>query len=228
MPSAVVVATGHDLVEWVASRATGSVACSLGLLGFWLGLVRRSDAGLLCLSFDVEVRRLWTAACGIPLRDVRGMSRNRRSFASRRTTKMLICRVFTGATGLEPATSGVTGRSWHFRAELCVRGEARWRLKSTTRLLLTIATRKPEKRCSSGRRSRRGAGRASSPTGRAGAAARGPVRQAAKPTAVTSALAAMPWIAAADSPLGRDRVIGADEVLRVVGRLHPPEPFVRR
>ena len=24
---------------------------------------------------------------------------------------------FTGATGLEPATSGVTGRSWRFRAE---------------------------------------------------------------------------------------------------------------
>jgi hypothetical protein len=30
---------------------------------------------------------------------------------------MLICRDFTGATGLEPATSGVTGRSWRFRAE---------------------------------------------------------------------------------------------------------------
>ena len=30
-----------------------------------------------------------------------------------------ICRHFneTGATGLEPATSGVTGRSWYFRAE---------------------------------------------------------------------------------------------------------------
>jgi hypothetical protein len=28
-----------------------------------------------------------------------------------------ICRTFTGATGLEPATSGVTGRSWRFRAE---------------------------------------------------------------------------------------------------------------
>ena len=30
---------------------------------------------------------------------------------------MLICRDFTGATGLEPATSGVTGRSWSFRGE---------------------------------------------------------------------------------------------------------------
>jgi hypothetical protein len=34
---------------------------------------------------------------------------------------MPICRNFTGATGLEPATSGVTGRSWRFRAE---RGKA--------------------------------------------------------------------------------------------------------
>jgi hypothetical protein len=32
-----------------------------------------------------------------------------------RQQKMLICREFTGATGLEPATSGVTGRSWWFR-----------------------------------------------------------------------------------------------------------------
>src|SRR5215207_8759426 len=29
---------------------------------------------------------------------------------------MAICRHFTGATGLEPATSGVTGRSWYVRA----------------------------------------------------------------------------------------------------------------
>src|SRR5215211_8128987 len=29
---------------------------------------------------------------------------------------MAICRYFTGATGLEPATSGVTGRSWYVRA----------------------------------------------------------------------------------------------------------------
>ena len=33
------------------------------------------------------------------------------------TTKDAICRDFTGATGLEPATSGVTGRSWWFRGE---------------------------------------------------------------------------------------------------------------
>jgi hypothetical protein len=32
--------------------------------------------------------------------------------------KMPICRYFcTGATGLEPATSGVTGRSWRLRTE---------------------------------------------------------------------------------------------------------------
>jgi hypothetical protein len=35
-----------------------------------------------------------------------------------RQRKMPICRMFsTGATGLEPATSGVTGRSWRFREE---------------------------------------------------------------------------------------------------------------
>jgi hypothetical protein len=33
-----------------------------------------------------------------------------------RQQKRPICRNFTGATGLEPATSGVTGRSWHLRA----------------------------------------------------------------------------------------------------------------
>jgi hypothetical protein len=39
-----------------------------------------------------------------------------------RQQNMPICRMFsTGATGLEPATSGVTGRSWRFRAE---RGQA--------------------------------------------------------------------------------------------------------
>ncbi len=38
-------------------------------------------------------------------------------FVPTRATKDVICRYFTGATGLEPATSGVTGRSWHFRVE---------------------------------------------------------------------------------------------------------------
>ena len=38
---------------------------------------------------------------------------SRRSFAPRRVTKMPICRYFAGATGLEPATSGVTGRVGH-------------------------------------------------------------------------------------------------------------------
>jgi hypothetical protein len=49
-------------------------------------------------------------ACGIPA----GCAKSRRSRGVKR------CRfagIFTGATGLEPATSGVTGRSWRFRAE---------------------------------------------------------------------------------------------------------------
>ncbi len=62
--------------------------------------------------------RLRPAPCGdfrpIPARDLRGMPRSRRSLCQ---IHMLICRSFTGATGLEPATSGVTGRSWCFRAE---------------------------------------------------------------------------------------------------------------
>jgi hypothetical protein len=33
----------------------------------------------------------------------------------RRQQNMPMCRTVTGATGLEPATSGVTGRSWYFR-----------------------------------------------------------------------------------------------------------------
>src|SRR5207247_1724423 len=39
----------------------------------------------------------------------------RRSFTRKPTTQKLIRRDFTGATGLEPANSGVTGRSWRFR-----------------------------------------------------------------------------------------------------------------
>jgi dienelactone hydrolase len=62
--------------------------------------------------------RLRPASCGdftpIPPRDLRGMKRSRRSLCQ---IHMPICRTFTGATGLEPATSGVTGRSWRFRAE---------------------------------------------------------------------------------------------------------------
>jgi hypothetical protein len=47
-------------------------------------------------------------------RDKCGMKRSRRSLCQ---THLLICRDFTGATGLEPATSGVTGRARRFRAE---------------------------------------------------------------------------------------------------------------
>ena len=61
--------------------------------------------------------RLRPAPCGdfrpIPAPDLRGMKRSRRSLCQ---IHMLICRTFTGATGLEPATSGVTGRSWYSRA----------------------------------------------------------------------------------------------------------------
>ena len=55
--------------------------------------------------------RLRPAPCGdfrlILVRDLRGMKRSRRSLCQ---IHMLICKSFTGATGLEPATSGVTGR----------------------------------------------------------------------------------------------------------------------
>jgi hypothetical protein len=44
-------------------------------------------------------------------RDQRGMQRDRRSFTPKQPTKHVICREFTGATGLEPATSGVTASS---------------------------------------------------------------------------------------------------------------------
>jgi hypothetical protein len=60
-------------------------------------------------------RRLLAAIFGLILvRDLRGMKRSRRSF---RQIHLFICRTFTGATGLEPATSGVTGRSWRLRVE---------------------------------------------------------------------------------------------------------------
>jgi hypothetical protein len=51
---------------------------------------------------------------GIPVRDVRGMQSGRRSFAPIPATKQLDLQVFYGATGLEPATSGVTGVSIRF------------------------------------------------------------------------------------------------------------------
>jgi hypothetical protein len=55
----------------------------------------------------------WDLALG----SARDGSVGRRSFAPCWKQEMPICRSFTGATGLEPATSGVTGRSWRFRAE---------------------------------------------------------------------------------------------------------------
>ena len=62
-------------------------------------------------SFSGEYR-LRSAPCGdfrlIPVRDLRGTQRSRRSLRQRHN---LICRSFTGATGLEPATSGVTNRA---------------------------------------------------------------------------------------------------------------------
>ena len=79
-------------------------------------LPRRSDDGAKTSgyvsrsSFSGDYRRP-AAPCGdfglIPVRDLRGMKRSRRSLCQ---IHMLICRSFTGATGLEPATSGVTGR----------------------------------------------------------------------------------------------------------------------
>ncbi len=48
-------------------------------------------------------------SAGIQMRDIRGMRRSRRSFAPGQATQDADCRNETGATGLEPATSGVTG-----------------------------------------------------------------------------------------------------------------------
>ena len=44
------------------------------------------------------------------------METHRRSLAPKWATNTAICSESTGATGLEPATSGVTGRSWSLRA----------------------------------------------------------------------------------------------------------------
>jgi hypothetical protein len=55
---------------------------------------------------------------GIPrvslVRDERGMERKQAVYCAKNIS---ICRTSAGATGLEPATSGVTGRSWCFRPE---------------------------------------------------------------------------------------------------------------
>jgi hypothetical protein len=52
---------------------------------------------------SVLSRSATVSMCPIPLPD--------------QTTQTAICSDFTGATGLEPATSGVTGRSRRLRAE---------------------------------------------------------------------------------------------------------------
>jgi hypothetical protein len=64
-------------------------------------------------------RLLHVLAGGSSARDQRGRPvKDRRSIAPQPTTKDADLQdVFTGATGLEPATSGVTGRSWRFRPE---------------------------------------------------------------------------------------------------------------
>jgi hypothetical protein len=71
----------------------------------------RRPAGLPGRSSFSGDYRLRPASCGDfrpnPARDLRGMERSRRSICQ---IHMPICRDFTGATGLEPATSGVTGR----------------------------------------------------------------------------------------------------------------------
>jgi hypothetical protein len=50
----------------------------------------------------------------IPARDMCGIDGKPAVYPAK---NMPICRYLTGATGLEPATSGVTGRSWRNRAE---------------------------------------------------------------------------------------------------------------
>jgi hypothetical protein len=79
---------------------------------------RGSNAGHIGRSSFSGDYRLRPAPFGdfrlLPVRDLRGMERSRRSLCQ---IHMLICSAFTGATGLEPATSGVTGRSWRLRAE---------------------------------------------------------------------------------------------------------------
>jgi hypothetical protein len=52
-------------------------------------------------------------ACGICAGSLEAGGRVRQD----RQHNRAFCRYFTGATGLEPATSGVTGRSWRLLAE---------------------------------------------------------------------------------------------------------------
>src|SRR4029450_6949281 len=78
---------------------------------FLLHLSTGKTSGRLGRSSMCGDYRLHPAPCGdfrsIPARDMRGMKRSRRSLCQ---IHLAICRNFTGATGLEPATSGVTDR----------------------------------------------------------------------------------------------------------------------
>jgi hypothetical protein len=83
-----------------------------GICAGWLRtdgrLARRTwQANIAICSVFMQPARAWDRASGIKT----GSARNRRSSTSALTTKDADLQdVFTGATGLEPATSGVTGR----------------------------------------------------------------------------------------------------------------------
>jgi hypothetical protein len=89
---------------------------------------------------------------GFPGRDVRGIDGGRRSYAPGSTNKTWqFAGFFTGATGLEPATSGVTGRSCRFRAERRSAGiPARSRAFSTVALRGIGGCRRELPACSRG------------------------------------------------------------------------------
>jgi hypothetical protein len=56
--------------------------------------------------------RLRRGLCGFPAVSCAGYVRDARDAGGRAATKVPVCRALAGATGLEPATSGVTGRFW--------------------------------------------------------------------------------------------------------------------
>jgi hypothetical protein len=75
------------------------------------GWIPSATAGRLDRRDGCGYYRLRPAPTGYRGRDERGIAGSRRSLAPRRTIKLAELQVFTGATGLEPATSGVTGLS---------------------------------------------------------------------------------------------------------------------
>jgi len=80
----------------------------------WLGLAPKpaTDQGPVCSTFGAGSQLISSAE------SAREAGRKPAVVRAKTDTKRVICRMFsTGATGLEPATSGVTGRSWWFRAE---------------------------------------------------------------------------------------------------------------